>query len=231
MALQSLILDQGFDARGLLIPGYPALAALWGMTAAYLLTVLALLSRLGKDGSWEENFPRCGLSGAVMVLAGCLTAFVGVNQLLPGQMGYAVMTIAAGGAMALCGLLRWLGKKPLFLPELLIGVFYAVHLLHSYRDWNANPQVQRYAFQLLAGVAAMLFSIHRGRCAVGAMDRRELVFMGFAGIYLCFAALPGANDPVFFLASGLWCAGGMCELKRLTPPEPEELPAEDSPEV
>ena len=40
------------------------------------------------------------------------------------------------------------------------------------------------------------------------------MFTGFAGIFLCFVALAGSDSPMFYAASGLWCAGGMCELKR-----------------
>jgi hypothetical protein len=228
LALQNRILTTGYDAAGLLIPGNPALPVLWGITGFYALAVLALLPRLGADGTYADNFPKCGLSGTVMVLSGCLIAFTGINQLLPGQMGYAVLTIAAGVSMGICGVCRMLGKKPVFVLDLTAAGFFVSHVLRSYGNWNANPHIQRYAFPLLAGVAVLLFTVHRARCAAEIMDRRKMVFMGFLGIYLCLAALSDSTEPLFFLGTGLWCAGGMCELKHLTPPEPEELPAEDA---
>ena len=94
-------------------------------------------------------------------------------------------------------------------------MFYAWRLVNSYSGWNANPQVQRYAFHLLAAVAVLLFTLHRARLAGGWPEQKRLVFFGFAGIFLSIAAIPGAGDPLFFIASGLWCAGGMCDLKRL----------------
>ena len=212
LALQNSILAGGYDRKGLLIMDNPGLIGLWVMTAVYLLTVLVLLPRLGDDGDYETNFPRCALSGGMMLLGGLVMAFTGVNQLLPGNMLSAGLAIGAGAGMGLCGLCRMLGQKPVFLLDLLVAGFYAWHMLRSYRNWNADPQVQRYAFQLLAGIAAMLFTVHRGRCAAGSMDRRKLVFMGFAGIYLCLAAIAGAAEPGFYLASCLWCAGGMCDL-------------------
>lgn len=230
MWMQGRILQNGFDGKGLLVLDNPMLYVLWGMTTAFLIGVAVLLPRLGWRGTYEDNFPACALSGAVMIAAGIVMGFTGVNLLVPGEGSRAIFAIAAGVSMAVCGLLRMLGKKPWFVLDLLIAAFYSLHLLESYSGWNADPQVQAYAFQLLAGVAVMLFSIHRARCAVGEMDRRKLVFMGFAGIFLCFAAIPGADSALVFLASGLWCAGGMCDLTHLEEPKEPEIP-ETAPEA
>lgn len=226
MSLQSGILSGGFDKKGLLILDNPALMLLWGLSLGVLAVVLILLPRLGADGTYEENFPSCLLSGGVMIAGGLVMGFTGLNGLVPGGYGTAVFTIAAGVCMVVCGVFRMLGKKPFFAFDLTVGLYFVWHLLQSYSGWNADPQLQRYAFQLLAGVAVILFSIHRCRCAAGAMDRRKLVFMGFAGIFLSLVAIPGSGSVGFFLASGLWCAGGMCDLRRLEEPEqaPEEAP-------
>ena len=215
MYLQSGILAEGFDEKGLLILENPALLALWGLTAAFLLAVLAILPGLGKGGTYAELFPRCTISGITMIAAGLCLGFVGVNQLVPERMVYGLFTLAAAAAMALCGICRLLGRKPVLVLDLIIGLYFAANLLWSYSSWNANPQLQRYGLQLLAGVAAMLFCLHRGRCAAGVMDRKRLVYMGFAGIFLSFAAIPGAWSVTYYLASGLWCAGGMCDLHRI----------------
>lgn len=227
MSLQSGILARGFDEKGLLILTNPDLMLLWGLTLGFLTAAACLLYRLEADGSYEENFPRCALSGGVMIAAGLVMGFTGVNGLVPGGYGKAAFAIFAGVCMAACGLCRMLGKKPVFVLDLIVGLYCAWRLLQSYSGWNADPQIQRYAFQLLAGAAVMLFSVHRCRCAAGAMDRRKLVFTGFAGIFLSMAAIPGADSVSFFLASGLWCAGGMCDLKYLEKPrEPEAAPPE-----
>lgn len=226
MNLQRGILESGFDGKGLLIPGQPEVWLLWGATGAFLALVLLMLPLLGEKGTYEDNFPSCGLSAAVMTAAGLAMGFTGLNALVPGQMVQAAFAIAAGCAMVLCALCRMMGKKPFFLLDLLIAAFFTVRLVGSYQAWNADPQLQRYAFRLLAGLALMLFSLHRARLATGFMDRRKLVFMGFAGIFLCFAAMPGSESGLYWLSGGLWCAGGMCDLRRLEKPAAE--PADDS---
>lgn len=229
MSLQSGILTDGFDAKGLLVTTNPSLTLLWAVTVGYLIAALGLTRTLGGNGTYEENFSKCLLSGSVTILAGCVMGFTGLNGLVPGDYLKGSFAIAAGVCMCICGVFRLMGKKPLFVFDLVIGLYYAWNLLNSYRDWNADPQVQKYAFQLLAGVAAMLFSIHRARCAGGIMDRKKLVFAGFSGIFLSFLAIPGSSSGGIFLASGLWCAGAMCDLRHLEKPEePREAPAEES---
>lgn len=215
MGLQSRILVSGFDSKGLLITGNPELKLLWGVTVVFLLAALGLTRTLGGNGTYEENFSRCVLSGIVTIGAGCVMAFSGLNGLVPGAYLNGGLAIAAGVCMGVCGVCRLIGKKPLFVFDFAIGLYYACNLLSSYSGWNSDPQVQEYAFRLLAGVAAMLFSLHRARCAGGFQDRKKLVFAGFAGIFLSFVAIPGSGSMGFFLASGLWCAGAMCDLRYL----------------
>ena len=219
--LQNRILTSGFDHKGLLIPGNPDVALLWSIVGVYLVMVLALLLRLGGNGSYEENYPSCTLSGGVMILAGLILGFTGLNSLVPGMIHSAVVTMGAAALMMFCGGARVLGKNPTALPDLLIGSYIAWWLMTSYSGWNANPHVQKYAFHMLAGVTVLLFTLHRARMAGGYPERKRLVFFGFAGILLCFAAIPGAENGMFFIAAGLWCAGGMCDLKRLEKDQPE----------
>lgn len=217
--LQSRILASGFDEKGLLMADASGLMLQWALTGLALAGLLPVVFTLGAPGSYEDNFPRCVLSGTVTVCAGLLMGFSGVNGLVPGEELRSGLAIGAGVLMVLCGAFRLAGRKPLFLADLLIGAYYAAHLLWSYRGWNADPQIQRYAFQLLAGVAVMLFTMHRARCAAGIMDRKRMVLLGLMGIFLCFPAIPGSDSVLFYLASGLWCAGAMADLGRLEKPE------------
>ena len=213
--LQNRILISGFDHKGLLMEDNPAVMLLWSITGVYLLAVLVLVPLLGGSGDYGDNYPSCTLSGITMILAGLGVAFTGVNAMVPGLILPAALTISVGVLMVVCGVFRMLGKNPTVWPDLLIGVFYAWWLMNSYSGWNANPHVQRYAFHLLAGVAVRLFTLHRARMAGGYPVRKRLLFFGFAGILLSFAAMPGVDYWMHFVATGLWCAGGMCDLNKL----------------
>lgn len=213
--LQNRLLEYGYDEKGLLIPGRLEFIFLWGLTGLFFLTVLGMLPMLGGQGNYRMNFPKCALSGGTLLGAGVAMGFCGLNMVVPGGNLLIPAGFFAGAVlMVLAGLCRLLGSRPPVWVDLLLCLLYGVHLMVSYRSWNANVHLQRYAFCLLAGIAAMLFALHRARCAGGIMDRRRLVLSGFAGIFLCFVAMAGAGDPMFYLATGLYCAGGMCELKR-----------------
>lgn len=215
--LQSRLLTLGYDQKGLLMTSRLELVLLWALTGLVAVTVLFFLPRLGARGTYEMNFPRCVTSGVLILTAGVLMGFSGFNGLVPGRLPIIPgLTFAAAVLLVLVGVCRMTGRKPGYWLELLICLFFCANLLLSYRSWNARPNVQQFAFQLLTQVWVMIFTLHRARCAGGMMDRRRLVFSGFLGLYCSFVALAGAGDPAFFGAAGLYCAGGMCELARFS---------------
>ncbi len=212
--LQWNILDHSFDANGLLRRHVPALWVLWGLVAGYLVLTAVLLPRLGENGTFRDNYPACPISGAGMILAGCVMACAGVDRLMPGQMLQGLLGMACGAGMALCGACRFMGWNPTAIPDLMLTLYYAWHLMGCYSSWNADPQLQRYAFTLLGGIAVMLFCLHRAELAAERSSRRRLVFAGFAGILLCTVAMAGREEMLFYLASALWCASAMPDLGR-----------------
>ena len=235
MLLQKQILIHGYDEKGLLIARNPAFWILWVLSLGFLSAVVWLLPKLGDAGTYRMNFPACMLSGGIMMAAGVLMALHGLSMLIwGGERLLALGGVVAGGAMGICGLFRLRGAHPLFWFDSAVCLYLIGQLMTNYRIWNADPQLQKYAFELLAEVSVMLFALHRARCAGGMMDRKRMVFWGFAGIFLCLVALADGQDPLFYLAGGLWCAGGMCELKRFKKrkksPEPAPEEAAEAPE-
>lgn len=211
MILQHGILTAGFDSKGLLILENPMLYLLWGLILAGVAAGAVAAWKLGKAEDYADAFPACAVSGIAMILAGGVMGFSGVNQLVPGEYVWGGAAIAAGVVIAACGICRMTGKKPPFVLDLLITAFFVIHLLQSYSGWNAKAQVQRFALELLAGIAVMLFSLHRGRCAVNFVERRWVAFFGLTGMFLSIAACADGANLGFYLACCLWCAGGMCD--------------------
>ena len=215
MLLQRQILIHGYDEKGLMIASNPAFWALWVMSLGFLAAVVCLLPKLGDAGTYRMNFPPCLFSSSAMIAAGVLMALDGGLELVfGGNFLLALGAVIAGAAMFVCGLFRLRGAHPLCWFDGAVCLYLILHLMQHYRTWNADPQLQKYAFELLAGVAVMLFSLHRARCAGGMMDRKRMVFFGFVGMFLSMVALADGEDVLFYLACGLWCAGGMGELKR-----------------
>lgn len=215
--LQSRLLYLGYDHKGLMVTSRLEVTMLWILLGLFALTVLFFLPRLGGRGIYEMNFPPCMASGLAIGAAGALVGLSGFNAMVPGG----GMLLPAGhfaGALLLIlvALCRIQGKKPAYWMEMALCLLLGANLLSAYRDWNARPDVQQYAFQLLVQVCTMIFALHRARCAADVMDRRRLVFFGFLGMVCAVPAMVGAGDAAFCGAMGLYCAGGMCELKRFS---------------
>lgn len=245
LALHRYMIENCFDGKGLLIPGNLPGVLQWVLGIGYLLVLTAMLTTIGGDGTYADNFPRCLLSGSLMLTAGGVllasrsqlsldTVPAPEAALLGGalmaQLTDRCMTVlpwAAGISMLVLGAFRMAGRKPIPLFSALICLFYMLMLVSSYRLWSADPNIHEYAYQLLALVLLMLCSFHRTCCDAGVIQRRKLLATGLTASVCCMASLSTGLMPGFYLASGLWAAGSMCN-PAVLPPDPEEDEEEDA---
>lgn len=243
MGLHRYMMRTCIDEKGLLIPGNLPGMLLWAVGIAFVLFLFLALRTIGGDGSYADNFPPCVLSGSLMVLAGgllsCLYPLLELvgNASLPAatglplliQQGSAVamrfLPRTAAVSMAILGLLRIYGKKPWPVLSGIICLFYMLMLVSNYRLWSADPRLHLYAYPLLAHVLLMLSAFHRTCCDAGIIQRRKLLATGLCAAACSMAALSTDFLPGFFLSSGLWAAGSMCNVAVL-PPDPEPEPDE-----
>lgn len=224
MLLHRYMMETCFDAKGLLTAGNLPGKLLWVLGVGFAAYLLVLLRTIGGNGSFEDNFPKCLLSGG-LALAGGAVMGMAVPELGFAEPWKMALCYAAAVCMAAGGLCRMVGKRPAFVIHGVVCLFYILVLVSHYQLWSADPQIQDYAYQLLAGVLLMLASFHRTCCDAGIIERRKLLFTGLCAAFCCLAALSGGFRNSFYLASGLWAAGSMCNVAVL-PPDPEETPEE-----
>lgn len=247
LGLHRYMMENCFDAKGLLIGGNLPGRLLWIVGIGFAVYLIAMLRTIGGEGSYADNFPRCVLSGALMLAAGVLllTAAPGLEldagavsepvsplaALMGGlnELAAAYLPYGAAAALAALGVFRILGKRPHFAVSGVVCLFYMLVLVSYYRRWSADPQLHDYAYQLLALVLLMLSSFHRVCCDAEIIQRRQLLFTGLSAAFCCVAALSGGFQRGFYLASGLWAAGSLCNVAVL-PPDPEE-DKEENPET
>ena len=225
------------DGRGLLLEGNLPGKLLWAVGIAFLVLLTAVLRSIGGDGSYEDNFPACCLSGGLMLAAGAAMAWAvpgltldvqspvaeGMAAGIANITGWAARYLpwAAAVCMAILGGFRMVGKRPWPIFSGVICLYYMLVLVTNYRLWSADPQIYDYAYQLLAEVLLMLCAFHRTCCDAQIIQRKKLLATGLCAAVCCTAALSGTFQWWFFLASGLWAAGSMCHVAVL-PPDPEE---------
>lgn len=246
LALHRYMMTHCFDEKGLLIAGNLPGTLLWAAGIAFVAVLAVTLRTLGGDGTYADNFPRSLPSGALLLAAGAAMLLavpgldLGTGEPAPGATGLPLLLQQLSAAavrylpwlaavsMAALGLFRLAGRKPIPLFSAIICLFYMLMLVTNYRLWSADPQLQEYAYQLLAGVLLMLCSFHRTCCDAGVIQRRKLLATGLSAAVCCMASLSGEFQWMFYLASALWAAGCQCSTAVL-PPDPEPEPEEDAP--
>ena len=242
LGLHRYMMEHCFDHKGLLLAGNLPGTLLWVLGIGYLAALIAMLTTLGGDGSYEDNFPRCRLSGGLMLLAGVVLLLFR-PEMAPAateaaMLGGSLMNIItdrcmvvlpwlAGGAMLVLGVYRMQGRRPHPVFSGAVCLYHMLMLVSSYRLWSADPKLYAYAYQLLALVLLMLSSFHRTCCDAGIIQRRKLLATGLTAAVCCTASLSMGQMIGFFVASGLWAVGCMCDPSVLPPdPEEEEIPEE-----
>ena len=246
LMLHNYMMDNCFDAKGLLIDGNLPGRLLWVVGIGFAVFLALMLRTIGGEGSYEDNFPPCLLSSCLMLAAGAVLYWaipelvLEAGESVPGVTGLPLLVQnitdravqylpwAAAASMGVLGICRMLGRKPWPILSGAVCLFYMLMLVTNYRLWSADPQLHTYCFQLLAMVLLLLCSFHRTCCDAGVIQRKRLIATGLCAAVCCMASLSGGFQRGFFLASGLWAAGCLCNVAQL-PPDPEEE-EEESPE-
>ena len=245
LGLHRYMMDNCFDAKGLLIsgnlPGYLLLA----VGAAFVAVLAAMLRTIGGNGEYAVALPKDPVSGVLMLLGGLILALgiPGVERTLAAELATAgnggLQAISemllqfiprlAASAMGVMGICRIMGKRCSVVFGGVICLFYMLMLVTNYRLWSADPQLQDYAYQLLAQVMLMLCSFHRTCCDAGVIQRKKLLATGLTAAFCAMAALSMDFQRLFFLASALWALGALCITDKL-PEDPEEPEKEEKTE-
>ena len=240
LVLHRYMMENYFDAKGLLLSGNLPGWLMLAIGAVYVVGMALLLRTLGGNGTYEDIFPRDNVSGALLIAAGGVmfwsasqpeTAMGPQVQVMTGtwvagvtrftDLCKAALPWLAAASMMVLGLYRILGKRSPVWFSGAVCLNYMFTLISDYRLWSADPQIQDYAYQLLAEVLLMLCAFHRTSCDGGILQRRKLIFTGMAAAVCSAASLSMDFHRPFFLASALWALGCICSTATL-PPDPEE---------
>lgn len=222
------MMDTCFDEKGLLVLWNIPSIVLMLIGAAFAIYLLVMSRTLGGSVTYDQAFPRCLLSGC-LVLAGAAELYLCIQaELMPTgwELYFYLATVAA---MAITGLMRIFGKRPWFIFNGIVCLFFMYRMICNYRIWSSDPQIQDYAYQMTACSMLTLAAFHRTCCDAGIIDRKRLVVTALAAAFCCIVSL-NDNNFVFYLSSGLWAAGSLCSLGQLPQEEPRELAPTPDPE-
>ena len=199
------LLSTGEDHRGLLEAGHPLGILTWVLTAVVVLLVAGALWKHRRARFVLRPAPLTELARipAMLMAAAALWGGSGMGRtVVLGKVAAIAAVLTAAAALVRCRLRKkQISPAVADIPALL---FYMLCLFVRYPDWSGEPEVQRYAFSLLALVCLMFATYARSAVVLGVGKCGLFRGAGFLGVYFAFGA---AADPVFtgvFLAMGLW---------------------------
>ncbi len=195
----------GRDASGLLPENHPMQLICWVLTAGVALSLWLILKRQKSANGYRENFPGNPrvFPAAVLAAAGILITLL-ANWDLRDELNLVrvVLGILSCCALVLIGIGRRTGNRLNFCLYGVLCLFYAVHMIGSYKLWSGNPQTEDYCFALLACACLTLSAYQRTAFCAEAGSRRSHLFICLMAGYFCILCLPAATHPLLYLTSG-----------------------------
>ena len=199
------------------LTGYRAI-----FTAAPLLNGLQLVAAVGLVCGnvllWiQGREPTTALATQSPVVSGALSAML------------APLGLLSAVCIAAFALLRLSGKKPSALLYMLASVYLVVRLIVCFQEWNTDPSIHDYCFQLLAAICAMLSFFQLAGFCLNRGKRRISLFWCLNAIVFCSITVAdtlahGAMDELLVNAS-LLLSIAVSSVQLLFPRGPEEEPA------
>lgn len=206
LALRAWLLAGGIDEKGLIVIGHPANILSYILTAL-TLAVLALCCLDSQPHMRKTVFqsPSATLIGscaaAIGILATAIEELTRKNE--PVTIACCVLGVLAAAALVLSGILHMRRMKPVWWFYLPVTLFFMFHLISQYRFWSAEPEIQKFFFQLLASLFLMLCSYHRITTDAGKPEPRRFLFTGQAALFFCCMSCAG-DSRLFYLTCGAW---------------------------
>ncbi len=227
MLLRQWLLSTGFDEKGLLQQTHPAQLPILLTAAAAVAVLIAALWGKQETSKGGNLFPG-SLWGAAASGASCLGILLSTWDVFrqPQQTMLLRITCLAGTAAFLAGILltwcRYRGLRPHALLRTAVTLYFMFHLVYYYQQWFSQTQTALYAAQLMAQVLLILASYHRTALETGLGGGKRYLFTSQLAAFFCLLSIPGAEQPVFYIAMAIWLLGDTGELQPQEPEEPHE---------
>lgn len=225
--LMVLLMRTGIDDRKLFIPGHFAGILLLVLSAAMLFVAFLSVKPYSGKARYGKMFPpstsaALGILGAAAaVLYSAWQTFAPANGLL--EWVVVILGLSAGIFMVYLAWCRFRGLQNSFLLWTIVTVYLMLHLMLSYRNWSAQPELLRYCFPLFASVCITLAVYHRTAFCVGMGNRRIYLFFSQMGAFFSLVTL-GAGFDLFTLGMLLWCLLDVTSLQPTKAISREEQP-------
>jgi hypothetical protein len=192
---------------GLLAPsGWQTALVALSLAAAAVLALLARYSRFPKDyhDLYPASAPAAGLGwcSAGLLCIGC------VLQLLRGgawtYTAVSVLGLLAAAALTNTARKRKQGRRPEYLLQGMVCLFFLLTLMHEFYHRGHDPQLLDNVFQLLSWLCLMLSAFYRTCLDIQTQQTRLLAFVNGCGIFCTMVALSAGENLLLHLGALVW---------------------------
>lgn len=188
----------------------------WILVAVTTAVIALGAWNLREGNHYSYNFPPSIPAAIGMALAAVSFCITSAVELSAGTDTIGTASSVLGFVSTAALLVLAYGRlKGLHLNMLFHGIvclYLMLYLVSHYRLWSASPQLQTYAFELLAIVFVMLACYHRAAFDANSGKRRAYTFFSLAALFFCVAALPSCDNMAFFIGCGVWMYTTPCRL-------------------
>lgn len=206
----------GLDSKDLLVSSHIAQVLLWILTVAVMVFLALCSSQLKQAAKYKFNFSASpvGAIGCAAAALGILIASVsgifGGNDTMETATG--ILGLFSAAALSFLGFCRLKGRHPSILFHAVVCVHLMLYLVCLYRMWSSDPQIQDYAFGLLATVSLMLANYYSAGFDANFGQRRPHAAFHLAAVFFCIVSLPRCDSPLFYIAMAAWMITDLCNL-------------------
>lgn len=204
MGFRLWLFATGVDQKGLLTLSHWGNILCWVCVAAMVAALVLCTPR--KLTVCFPPVPGCE-AGPVFLALGCVFAIFGILQLGKGLIY--VLSALAGAAYALCALLQAtaMHKHKVLRPAYYVPgvVFLLAMLVCHYQKWSAEPELQRYFFQLMAVASLMITAYYRAAIAAALDKGKAYLPASRCALFFSIAAIAGSGLFGFFYVGAAIC--------------------------
>lgn len=217
----------GADEKGLLPTGHPADILLYVLTAITAAVLFLCCLPLHPITKYTRLFPATVLGAAGCGIGAVGLLYAAIAELFSGNGILGTITCVAGvlatAAMVCLALCRYRGTRPTFLFHGLLTLFFMLYAVCRSRLWGAEPELQRFFFQLLACLLLLATAYQHCVLTVRKSNRRWFVLCNQAALFFCCLSL-NAEYKLFYLCMAAWLTLDLCSLHiaQRQAPTPEE---------
>ena len=185
------------------------------LTVLSVLTVavIALGSLMGRFSSDRKDIYPASTPAALCNWAAALALLLSGIIFLPGQDWFqrilGILGVLAGPALAHSGWKRSRGRRPETLLQILVCLYFLGMLTYEFRLRGHDPQIQDYAFQVLALLSLSMASFLRLCLDIEPQKQRFLYFCTHCALYFSLVALSAGTEVLLYAAGAAWALGNI----------------------